>query len=72
MKGVAMRKIALAILLALAITVGPSEATLAQQLDTSEAPSTVRQTTITIEAPIFDDDDLGNQPLSSDDNHDNG
>lgn len=67
-----MRKITLAILLALAITVGPSEATLAQQLDALDASSAVRQTTITIEAPIFDDDDLGNQPLTSDDNHDNG
>ena len=65
-----MRKLVLAIVLTLAITIGPSEAALAHRLDTTT--NTVRQSTVTVESPTFDEDDLSNQPMDSDDNHDNG
>ena len=65
-----MRKLVLAIFLTLAITVGPSEAALAHRLDTLPA-TTVRQSTITIDPIDVDQDDLSNQSVDSDDNHDN-
>jgi len=64
-----MRKLILAIFLTLAITVGPSEAALAHRLDTSTTP--VRQSSITVDSIDVDQDDLSNQPMDSDDNHDN-
>lgn len=65
-----MRKLVLAIVLTLAITIGPSEAALAHRLDSTTI--TVRQAIITVESPSYDEDDLSNQPMDSDDNHDNG
>lgn len=64
-----MRKIVLALLLTFAITISSSESTLAHQLDTATA--SVRQSTVTVEAPPVESDDLSNQPFDSDDNHDN-
>lgn len=66
-----MRTLVLAIVLTLAITIGPSETALAHRLDTTTI--TVRQSTITVESPPIDQDDLSNQPMDDgDSNQDNG